>query len=47
MKNRHGKHFINCYNDLTLNKDYSKHPIQVLMKYQIPKKLVDDINKYN
>ena len=30
-----------------LNKDYSKHPTQVLMKHSIPELLITEINKYN
>jgi hypothetical protein len=47
MKNRHGTEFIECYNDDTLNKDYSKHPIQILMKHSIPDYIVEDILEYN
>lgn len=47
MEVRHGPVFRQCLADATLNKDYSKHPTQVLMKYSIPKLLEEDINKYN
>jgi hypothetical protein len=47
MCNRHGEEFIQCYNDITLNKDYSNCPTQVLMKHSIPDNLVEDIKKYN
>ncbi len=47
MKNRHGNEFMNCYNDKDLNKDYSKHPIQVLMKYSIPETLINNIKNNN
>ena len=47
MVNRHGDIFTECLENETLNKDYSKHPTQVLMKHSIPKLLVDDINTYN
>jgi len=47
MKTRHGDVFETCFEDPTLNKDYSKHPIQVLMKHSIPQTVVDEINKYN
>jgi hypothetical protein len=47
MANRHGTTFTECLGNETLNKDYSKHPAQVLMKHTIPKLLIDDINKYN
>ena len=45
--NRHGIIFTECYNDNTLNKDYSKFPTQVLMKHSIPDGLILDINNYN
>ena len=47
MANRHGDEFINCYNNDALNKDYSKHPIQVLIKHSIPSVIVDKIKDYN
>ena len=47
MVNRHGNTFISCLENDTLNKDYSKHPTQVLMKHSIPQLLIDDINNYN
>jgi hypothetical protein len=47
MVNRHGNTFLQCLHDETLNKDYSKHPIQVLMKYSIPESLIHEINAYN
>ena len=47
MSNRHGDEFIECYNDNTLNKDYSKHPIQVLMKHSIPDNIIKEIKEYN
>lgn len=47
MVSRHGDTFTECLEDETLNKDYSKHPIQVLMKHSIPELLINDINKYN
>ena len=43
MKNRHGYTFTETFNDITLNKDYSKYPTQVLMKHSIPKNLIDNI----
>jgi hypothetical protein len=45
MKNRHGNKFIECYDDITLNKDYSKHPTQVLMKHSIPNKIIQEIKR--
>ena len=47
MTKRHGIEFIECYNNNTLNKDYSKHPIQVLMKHSIPENIIEEIQKYN
>lgn len=48
MVNRHGKTFVECLeNDNTLNKDYSKHPTQVLMKHSIPELLIAEIKEYN
>ena len=47
MVARHGNTFISCLENETLNKDYSKHPTQVLMKHSIPQALVDKINAYN
>lgn len=47
MVARHGNTFISCLVNETLNKDYSKHPTQVLMKHSIPQALVDNINAYN
>ena len=47
MKNQHGNEFITCLDDPTINKDYSKHPTQVLMKHLIPDNIIDDIKRYN
>ena len=47
MVNRHGNTFTECLENETLNKDYSKHPTQVLMKYSIPELLITEINQYN
>jgi hypothetical protein len=47
MINRHGNEFMNCYNDNTLNKDYSKHPTQVLMKHLLPTNIINEIKEYN
>lgn len=47
MCSRHGDIFEECLKNQTLNKDYSKHPTQVLMKHSIPEKLVRNIDKYN
>lgn len=49
MVSRHGNTFKECLEDDTLNKDYSKHPTQVLMKHSIPeiRDFIADINEYN
>ena len=47
MVKRHGPIFLDCLKNETLNKDYSKHPTQVLMKHSIHQSLIDDINTYN
>ena len=47
LVSRHGNKFLECLNDNTLNKDYSLHPTQVLMKHSISSSLIDDINTYN
>jgi len=47
MKNRHGDDFDKCYKNTRLNKDYSKHPTQVLLKHSIPESIINDIKEYN
>jgi len=47
MVNRHGPVFTQCFHNITLNQNYSKHPTQVLMKHSIPQLLIDDIITYN
>lgn len=47
MVSRHGNTFTECLENETLNKDYSKHPTQVLMKHSIPELLINEINEYN
>ena len=47
MVSRHGNTFTECLENETLNKDYSKHPTQVLMKHSIPELLINQINEYN
>lgn len=47
MKCRHGIDFISCFNDPTINKDYSKYPTQVLMKHHIPVNIIEEIKQYN
>ena len=47
MINRHGSYFTDCNNDITLNKDYTKCPTQVLIKDTIPQILIEEIKTYN
>jgi len=47
MVSRHGNTFTECLENETLNKDYSKHPTQVLIKHSIPELLIKEINEYN
>jgi hypothetical protein len=47
MKTRHGNEFIECFNNDTLNKDYSLSPTQVLMKHMIPDNIITEIKEYN
>lgn len=47
MSSRHGDIFEECLKNQTLNKDYLKHPTQVLMKYSIKQSLIEKIDKYN
>jgi len=47
MTKRHGPFFQECLGNPALNKDYSKHPIQVLMKPTISQSVIDDICAYN
>jgi hypothetical protein len=47
MAIRHGNTFMECLENKTLNKDYSKHPTQVLMKHSIPELLIQEIIEYN
>ena len=47
MVSRHGDKFLECFNDPTLNKDYSTQPIQVLLKNSIEQSLINDIISYN
>ena len=47
MNKRHGPIFNECLNYSILNKDYSKHPTQVLMKHNISQELIDEIKEYN
>ena len=47
MVRRHGPTFTECYQDETLNKDYSKHPAQVLMKHSIDEFVIQEMKEYN
>ena len=47
MVSRHGDKFLECFNDPTLNKDYSTQPIQVLLKSSIEQTIINDIILYN
>ena len=47
MVSRHGNTFTECLENETLNKDYSKHPTQVLMKHNVDKKLIEKIDEFN
>ena len=46
LKKRHKAQLINCLNNETLNKDYSKCPKSILLKQHMPF-IVKDINEYN
>ena len=46
LKKRHKSQLINCLNNETLNKDYSKCPKSILLKQNIPF-IVKEINEYN
>ena len=47
MVSRHGNAFTECFKNETLNKDYSKHPTQILMKHNVDKKLIEKIDEFN
>jgi len=47
MACRHGPYFKECLDDISLNRDYSKCPIQVLMKSLIPQDIINKIIEYN
>jgi hypothetical protein len=47
MRNQHGNEFTICLDDPAINKDYSKHPTQVLMKHLIPDNIIKEIKDYN
>ena len=47
MACRHGPYFKECLDDISLNRDYSKCPIQVLMKCLIPQNIINKIIEYN
>ena len=47
MQKKHGPFFSRCFNDPSVNKDYTNMPVQVLMKHLIPVEIVNQIIKYN
>ena len=47
MSRRHGPMFLECYNDVTLDRNYQRCPTQVLLKHSISDKLIKEINDYN
>jgi hypothetical protein len=47
MVNRHGAIFRELLSDNTLNRDYTKHPTQVLVKHSICDYTIKQINEYN
>jgi len=47
MSFRHGSMFKECLNDISLNKDYSNCPTQVLMKSLLPQNIINKIIEYN
>ena len=47
MINRHGHTFTECLDNNTLDKDYSKHPTQVLMKHSVDTELIKKIKEFN
>ena len=47
MTYRHGVEFLECFNDQTLNRDYSKCPTQVLIRHTVSPKFAKIIEEYN
>ena len=47
MKNSSGPLFLDCYNDVTLDRNYQRCPSQVLLKHTIKDELIVEINDYN
>jgi hypothetical protein len=47
MVKRHGPVFMECLENETLDKDYSKHPAQILIKHSIDTELIKKIDEYN
>jgi hypothetical protein len=47
MTKRHGPQFAECFENIALNKDYSKHPIQVLIKPSISSDAIKNLEDYN
>jgi hypothetical protein len=47
MTTRHGSNFKDCLDDISVNKDYSNCPIQVLVKGLLPQNIINQITDYN
>jgi site-specific DNA-methyltransferase (adenine-specific) len=47
MTYRHGVEFLDCFNDQTLNRDYSKCPTQVLIRHTVSPKFAKMIEEHN
>jgi hypothetical protein len=47
MCNRHGENFKECLENEALNKDYSKSPVQILIKGHIHEEVINKIKAYN
>ena len=47
MRNRHGDIFVECLEDITLNKDYSNCPFQVLIQPKINPQCITELDRYN
>src|SRR5210317_690221 len=47
MIKKHGIIYTECIQDISLNHDYSKCPIQILIKHSINNKLIEEINTFN
>lgn len=47
MSYRHGVEFLECFNNQTLNRDYSKCPTQVLIRHTVSPKFAKMIEEHN